>query len=142
MKPTNTMMTIIMRKYFVLLSLFSLMLAACNSGASYPSNPETVLRKGFEALNEKSLKDVNRYFALEEWQDVLKYKEGMDDGQQLSFRIEKVLKTEFKSSHGNEDDMCGITAKVIRQDGFEENLEFALIKSPSGRWKIFTWSRE
>lgn len=141
MKPTNTMMTIIMRKYFVLLSLFSLMLAACNSGASYPSDPETVLRKGIEALNEKSLKDVNRYFALEEWEDVLKYKEGLKDDQYSPCRIEKVLKTEFTSSKDNEDDMCGIAAKVIRRDGVEEELEFVLVKSPSERWKIFTWSR-
>ncbi len=129
-------------KKICLLAMFGLLFTGCNSGTSYPSNPETVIRKGIEALNENNLKDVNRYFALEDWDKVLQYKEGMNDNQRLAWRIEKVLKTEFKSSHGNEDDMCGITAKVIRQDGFEENLEFALIKSPSGRWKILTWSRE
>ena len=45
----------------ILMALFGLLLAGCNSGASYPSDPETVLRKGFEALNEKNMKEVNRY---------------------------------------------------------------------------------
>lgn len=126
----------------IILALFGLMLAGCNSGASYPSDPETVLRKGVEALNENNLKDVNRYFDLQDWEDVLKYKEGMNDSQYLPSRIEKVLKTESKVVDSNEDNMCWISAKVVRKDGLEENLVFVLIKSPSGKWKISAWSRE
>lgn len=126
----------------ILLALLGLLLTGCNSGASYPSDPETVLKKGIEALNEKNLKDVNRYFDLQDWGDVLKYKEGMNDNQYLPCKIDKVLKTEFKSNQGIEDDICGISAKVIREDGLEENLEFVLTKSPSGKWKISLWTSE
>lgn len=129
-------------KKIYLLAMFGLLLAGCNSGTSYPSDPETVLRKGIEALNENNLKDVNRYFDLQDWDYVLNYKEGMKDGQNDPCRIEKVFKTEFTSSQGNEDDICRISAKVIREDGLEEDIEFVLTKSPSGRWKISLWSRE
>lgn len=128
-----------MKKNF-LMALFGLLLVGCNSGASYPSDPEIVLKKGIEALNEKNLKDLNRYFDLQGWDDVLNYKEGMNDDQYLPCRIEKILNTEFSSSKGNEDDVCGISAKVVRKDGLEEDIEFVLTKSPSGRWKIYTWS--
>ena len=132
-----------MMKKNILMALFGLLLAGCNSGASYPSDPETVLRKGFEALNEKNMKEVNRYFDLQDWDEVLQYKEGMDDDQRLTWRIEKVLKTEYKSVQSNENDMCWISVKVIRSDGLEEDHGYALIKSPSGRWKISgSWSRE
>ena len=72
-------------KKICLLAMFGLLFTGCNSGTSYPSNPETVLRKGIEALNEKNLKDVNRYFDLQDWNEVLQCKEGMNDQDEKSF---------------------------------------------------------
>lgn len=59
-----------MKKHFVLLVFLSLLLMSC--GSDYPSSPESVLKKGIEAIQKNDLEMVNHYFNLQNWNDVKK----------------------------------------------------------------------
>ena len=129
-----------MKKHFVLLVFLSLLLMSC--GSDYPSSPESVLKKGIEAIQKNDLEMVNHYFNLQNWNDVKKIKMLMEENDEyLPDRIEIIeVKPGSFDYDGNEH--CSIYAKTTRRDGFENVYQYLLEKSGSGKWKIFLgWAR-
>lgn len=119
------------KKNFWLVPLFSLLIAGC--GSRHPSSPEDVLKNGIQAYNNKDMNEVNRYYLMLNWEDVLNCKEAFsseeyDQSQnETSIDIIKVKK---------EDVICWILTEVTLNNGMKENREYTIHKMPSGRWVI------
>lgn len=122
-----------MKRNVFFVTMIVLLMTGCSSNNS-PS-PEEVLKKGIEALHNKNIYDVNRYFDLRDWEDVQKFKAALTDESRywIPDRLQKIVNTKENSKYSG----VIITAIVVNRDGEETESDFVLEKTPSGRWKIW-----
>ena len=122
-----------MKRNVFLVTMIFLLMTGCSSNNS--PDPEEVLKKGIEALHNKNIYDVNRYFDLRDWEDVQKFKAALTDESRhwLPDRLLKIVNTKENSKYSG----VIITAIVANRDGEETENDFVLEKTPSGRWKIW-----
>lgn len=122
-----------MKRNVLLVTMIVLLMTGCSSNIS-PS-PEEVLKKGIEALHNKNIYDVNRYFNLSDWEDVQKFKAALSDESRYRMpdRLQRIVNTKESSKYSG----VIITAIVVNRDGEETESDFVLEKTPSGRWKIW-----
>ncbi|MBQ9232213.1 MAG: hypothetical protein IJ190_13695 [Prevotella sp.] len=123
-----------MKRTLFFISIACLMMAGC--GSNNPSSPEEVLKKGIEALHNKNIDDVNRYFDLKDWEAVQRCKAALAN-ESLYRRMPDNLLRVVTTKESSESNSVVITAIVVNRGGKEVKDYFVLDKTPSGRWKIF-----
>ena len=121
-----------MKRTLFFISIACLMMTGC--GSNNPSSPEEVLKKGIEALHNKNIDDVNRYFDLKDGEAVQSCKAALAD-ESLYGMPDKLLRV-VTTKESRESNSVVITAIVVNRGGKEVKDYFVLDKTPSGRWKI------
>lgn len=121
-----------MKKNIILLSIFSLLLAACNLG-----NPaERAVEKAVEAFHNNDIEGVKKYYAFPE--GLTEYFQGMmnDDAGRLWDQVE-ILQSVMRTTHdGIKDGECYVLVNVTLRNGQSNQGEFCVRKQENGDWKI------
>ena len=125
-----------MKEKVILLALLSLLLVGCNSGASYPSDPETVLKKGIKAIHNNDLNEINKYFYIREWDGLIGINNAIKENYPHLPNTIEVIRTKYFTHEGKENTYCYILANTTDRAGDTEQRVFHLEKKQNGKWMI------
>ena len=122
----------VMKKNIILLSIFSFLLAACNSG-----NPaESAVKKMVEAFHNNDIDGVKKYYVLYEGLDE-RIQGLMDENDGRLWDQVEIRQSVMRTTHGGvKDGECYVLAKVTLRNGESVQGEFCVRKQENGDWKI------
>lgn len=121
-----------MKKSIILLSLFCLLLSACNT-----RNPaEGAVEKLVEAFHNNDIDGVKKYYVLYEGLDE-RIQSLMDENDGRLWDQVEIQNSVMRTTHdGIKDGECYVLANVTYRNGESTQGEFCVRKQENGDWKI------